>query len=102
MRLSRPAKAALVGILVIVILGVASSIARANPQCGPEADVMAALVTKYGEAPIFSGDTDSTSRIVITVNSDTGTWTVLTLQSGVACFRAAGRSFATMPVKPNI
>lgn len=43
MNLSRPAKAALVGILVIVILGIVSSVAKAQTQCGPEADVMAVM-----------------------------------------------------------
>lgn len=102
MKLSRPAKAAFVCVLVIVILGILTSMARAQTQaiCGPEAAMMVSLATKYGEAPIFSGDTGD-SRIVMTVNSSTGTWTALALQGGLACIRAAGRSFVTMPLKPN-
>lgn len=100
MNLSRPAKAALVGFLVLAILAIMSSVARAQAQCGPAADVVAALVTKFGEAPIFSGDTGE-SRMIMMVNRDTGTWTALTLQGGQAFIRAAGNSFKTMPAKPN-
>lgn len=101
MNLSNPAKAALVGILVIVILGILSTVAKAATQCAPEVAVLEGLATKFGETPIFSGATESDSRIVMTVNPDTGTWTALTLQGGLACIRASGLSFSTMPVKPN-
>lgn len=102
MKLSRPAKAAFVGILVIVILGIASSMAKAQAQqCGPREDVLKLIAEKYGESPIFDGLTQ-TSNILVTVNSGTGTWSVLTLQGELACLRASGLSFKTMPVKPNI
>lgn len=101
MNLSNPAKAALVGILVIVILGILSTVANATVQCAPESAVLEGLASKFGETPIFSGPTESGSRIVITVNSAKGTWTALTLQGGLACIRASGLSFSTMPGKPN-
>lgn len=99
--LSIPAKAALVGFLVLAVLAILSSVAKAQGVCGPAAAAMESLATKYGETMIFSGDTGNGSQIVVTVNSDTGTWSVLTLQSGMACLRASGQSFTSAPVKPN-
>lgn len=87
-------------LILAAILSATPALAQ-TPQCGPKADVLKMIAEKYGESPIFDGATRS-SQVIVTVNSDTGTWSVLSLNAELACLRASGLSFTTMPVKPNI
>lgn len=78
-------------------------IATEAATCGDKSAALANLHDKYGEVPSWvavmpTGDGDQTSPVMMTMNRDTGTWTLLQVvakggdaaQLGV-CLLAAGR-----------
>ena len=75
----------------------ATQIARADPQCGPRAAVLAALADRYGETRRSLGLAGPTQVMETFANDDTGTWTItLTMPDGVTCMVASGQGFQTI------
>lgn len=71
-------------------------------ECEPAIDMMA-VVTKYGETPLFTGTgmqfsyqgQPFTGGSMFFVNQTTGTWSLITLYAdGTACMTAVGTEFA--------
>lgn len=65
--------------------------------CENTTTIITALASKYGEKPVFAGvgtEDDQGTNIVLVLNKDTGTWTLLQMRNDVACFLATGESAA--------
>lgn len=99
--LSKTAKFAFVVILVLVILGLASTAARAQ-ACNTLDAAMEVLGETYGETLIFDGVQSDGSHVMATGNSETGTWSILIVRGDIACLSATGRSFDAFEAKPNV
>lgn len=57
--------------------------------------IVEALMTKFGEKVIFAGDgteDDQGTKIILFMNKDSGSWTVIQMKNDVACFLANGDS----------
>ena len=97
--LSRLAKLAS-GIAVIVFLGWLVMCNRADAQqsrCLPFKLWLDTLDSKYGERPAYIGSM-GTNVMTITVNPETGTWTVLMQPNAdVSCIMAAGKNWIDAP-----
>jgi hypothetical protein len=71
--------------------------ARAQAACGP-ADQMIAAITgpKYREAALFEALVKTPAGpkpIRMFANPATGTWTLITLENGMACLAGTGQGF---------
>lgn len=90
--------------LAFLFLTVAPVIAHAQQMaCGPAAEMMPGLETKFGEHPVVVGALASGAKMTITANSETGTWSFLLLlpDNVTACIMASGDGLqaAPQPVK---
>ena len=78
--------------------------AAAQQQCGPEVPVMKMLQESHGEVPFAEGVSKRGARIVIVVNPETQTYTVLAVSPNkIACLVDAGEGFqpAKVAEKPS-
>ena len=75
--------------------------AAAEPKCAPAALLSEGLASSWGETPFaagVSGEAPHISAMILTVNPDTGTWTILeSLPDGTACIRGSGTAFRAVP-----
>lgn len=71
--------------------------------CGPYDGVSEGLRTGYGETPRFHGLTEGSGALmVVTLNEDSGSWTVLMVRpDGFACMVAAGSVGALVKAPPE-
>lgn len=60
--------------------------------CGPIEDVLKTIANEYKEKPIWGSKMED-SRIVLTVNDDTKTWSILQFNDKVACMIDSGAGF---------
>lgn len=89
--------------LALTLALIATPVA-AQQQCGPEAPVMKMLQESHGEVPFAEGVSKRGARIVIVVNPDTRTYTVLAVTpQKMACMVDAGEGFqpAKVAAKPS-
>ena len=69
----------------------------AAPQCGPRAEVIAQLTSRFGETRRGIGIASNNAMVEVFASSTTGTWTILaTLPEGVSCLVASGESYETL------
>ena len=82
--------------LALVLLIFLAVPASAAPQCGPRADILKFLATKYNETTRVVG---LAGDAVIEVHaSDSGTWTItMTTANGVTCLLASGSAYDAIP-----
>lgn len=81
---------------VVFLVGAifASAVHAQQAQCAPTAQVLDALVNKYGEQQITHGATPSGAIIQVWANAETGTWSAIVHRpDGVSCLVASGDSF---------
>ena len=63
--------------------------------------MLAALQSQYGEVPVYRGLAGPTAALLVLVNAETGTWTLIHVTPGmVACGIASGESWEAIEVKP--
>lgn len=92
-------KGALFGLAAGFALGLSTSWALAQTNCGPVVQVREALANKYGESVVARGlIADQSGQIAAVmetwVNGESGSWTVLmTTPAGVSCIAASGGSY---------
>lgn len=68
--------------------------AQAAPQCGPRADVLAMLATKYGETRRSVGIAANNMVMEMFASTESRSWTVTaTTPDGNTCLVASGQSF---------
>lgn len=78
--------------------------AAAQQQCGPEAPVMQMLQESHGEIPFAEGVSQRGARIVVVVNPETRSYTILAVSpQKIACMVDAGEAFepAKAAAKPS-
>lgn len=71
----------------------------AGVQCGPWEDMLRAAFERYGELPAFISIADSNGAVLtITVNDETGTYTVLAqTDADMMCAVASGKDWRAAP-----
>ena len=55
--------------------------------------IFSGLTSKFGERPVFVGvgtEDDKGTDVVLLVNSETGSWTLIQMKNDIACFLAMG------------
>lgn len=75
-------------------------------QCGPRANVMEVLATRYGETRRGIGMAGTTGVVEVFASPKTGSWTVtLSLPDGRSCLLASGTGWESLndelPAKAN-
>lgn len=66
-------------------------------QCGPRAQVMEVLATKYRESRRGIGMAGASGVVEVFASSDTGSWTVtVSLPDGRTCLLASGTGWETL------
>ena len=66
--------------------------------CGPRADILASLDSKYGETRRGGGVAGTTAVIELYASEKTGTWTILrTGVNGISCVLAVGERWQDDP-----
>ena len=87
-------------LLVVSIVLIPGLAAAQDQQCAPERQMLAGLESEYGERPAWQGMTMD-GPVMVTVNPDTGTWTILVMpQPGMLCIGAAGDGWTSLPDVP--
>jgi hypothetical protein len=91
----------LVGLILlsVLLIGASAGGAMAQPQCGPVKDVQAALVEKWHEQLAGSGTARGETAVTLTVNPDTGSWTIFGIMNNTACLIASGQDWTVHEVK---
>lgn len=90
-------KALLLGVLFLPALVLAQQIqgpvkVEKTVICGPIEDVLKTVAKEYKESPIWGSKMED-SKIVLTVNDDTKTWSILQFNDKVACMIDSGTGF---------
>ena len=93
----------LLATLAALGLALVATFAHAAAPCAPVADALRGLYADYGEYPAFIAEGPG-GVTVITLNPDTGTWSMLVQpNSDVICMMATGRHWMSAPdsLKPK-
>ena len=70
----------------------------AQSRCGPRANVIETLESRYQEQRIGVGVAGNQAAVVELFVSEAGTWTIIvTRTSGVSCMVSAGQGWETVP-----
>jgi hypothetical protein len=80
---------------LIALAGTAS--AQGQSACGSPSLLIETLAKDYGETPVFAGQTEA-GPVIVTVNDDKGTWTLLLARGPFLCIAMVGDGFSTVPV----
>lgn len=85
-------------------LAVALAASAQTPQCGPLAEVLAGLASRYNEVVVNDGEAGGGRVLLITATPDGATWTTVMVQGDLACLVASGVSWrdATKPAGEGI
>jgi len=81
--------------LVLALLMIAPAPSLAQQACAPLPDLLAGLLRKFGEVPIWQGESQ-THKFIIVANGDK-TWSVIAVSNGgePACLVASGKKNKT-------
>jgi hypothetical protein len=88
--------------LIALAAATAASIAEGQqaPPCGPRAEVLAQLKSRFGESRRAVGLSGDEVLMELHANDETGSWTITTTTAaGLTCLVAAGGAFATLPAE---
>lgn len=87
----------------LILTAVLAAPVHAQSACTSLPDALAALATRYGEAPRVSGLTSTGALMIVTASEAGGFSVLLVSPDGVACMVAAGEGFAlTEAPKPGV
>jgi hypothetical protein len=84
---------------LIVLLALVTIRAHSEPQqmrlvvfCDTPAEIFVPLARDFEEQPVWTGTSDSqNTRLILTANAKTGTWTMVEYSGDFACVIAVGR-----------
>lgn len=80
--------------LILAALFATTASAQQQVPCGPRAEAIANLESKYGEVRQSAGLSARGALIEVYANDETGTWTIAaSLPDGRMCLLDAGESF---------
>jgi len=78
-------------ILLVTVAHVAAQQSTARPMCDTKEKVFKMLADDFGEIPQWMGHIpQSDTHMMLTVNSRTGTWTVIEYNTVTACVISSG------------
>lgn len=87
----------------LILTAVLAAPVHAQSACTSLPDALAALATRYGEAPRVSGLMANGQLMIVTASEAGGFSVLLVSPDGVACMVAAGEGFAlTEAPKPGV
>lgn len=88
--------------IIVALLFSISSIVNAQVisinkpvQCGPTELILSAVET-FNEKPLWIGNGDKETKLLIFVNYSTTTWTLVEMDKTVACVLAIGQGFGIL------
>jgi hypothetical protein len=86
---------ALLTILLVPFMAFAKEPVTVDKEvvCTNTATMFAAVRSTYGEQPIWHGDAEDESSVVITANPTTNTWSIIHYNEKVACLLEVGKGF---------
>jgi hypothetical protein len=86
---------ALLTILLVPFMAFAEVPVTVNKEvvCTKPSIMFSAVRTTYGEQPIWHGDAEDESSVVITANPTTNTWSIIHYNEKVACLLEVGKGF---------
>lgn len=81
-----------------LLLTLPAAAAAQGIPCQPGPDMLDHLARVYGEGVLAMGTAPGEVRVIVTVNPDTGSWTIVVLRpDGTACAPAAGHDWQMLP-----
>jgi hypothetical protein len=92
---------ALLTILLVPFMAFAEVPVTVNKEvvCTKPSIMFAAVRTTYGEQPIWHGDAEGESSVVITANPTTNSWSIIHYNEKVACLLEVGKGFRFRDIK---
>lgn len=88
---------AVLAILCLVMAWAVSDARAQLPACAPTEEYLDFLADRFGEVPAFIATT-SAGVVTVTVNDDTGTWSMLLQRRAeVVCMVSSGERWAPAP-----
>lgn len=92
----------LLGVLLLPALALAEPVkVEKEVVCDATKEMLPFFVKKYGETPLWMGDADGSS-IVLLANAATQTWSVVQFNKDVACLIDSGKGFKfKLPGEPT-
>lgn len=85
--------------LIPLLLISTSAIAQQTKPCEESQKIYNFLIDNYGEKPFVEMKETTGRKLVIFVNPQTGSWTVITTDDKIACGISSGKEFT--PADPN-
>jgi hypothetical protein len=94
---------------LIVLLALATIVAHSESQqmrlvvfCDTPEAIFTPLARDFLEQPVWTGSSDSqNTRLILTANAKTGTWTIVEYNGDFACVLAVGREHKFV-LEPNL
>jgi len=85
----------LLTILCVPFMAFANEPVKINKEvfCTNTTTMFSAVRTMYGEQPIWHGDAEGESSVVITANPTTNTWSIIHYNEKIACLLEIGKGF---------
>lgn len=74
--------------------------AQGNMTCDKNGSIIKVITAEYGERPFAFGTGPDDSKMILAVNQETKTWTVLAIKDNITCVLALGTDLSTYGGKP--
>lgn len=74
--------------------------ASGNMTCDKNGSIIKIITAEYKERPFAMGLGPDDSKMILVVNQETKTWTVLAVKDGITCVLAVGTDLTTFNGKP--
>jgi hypothetical protein len=82
----------LLGVLFLPVLAQAQVKVEKTVVCGPTTEVFESIAKDWKERPVWGSRLED-SRIVLTINESTKTWTIVQFNEEIACIIEAGEQY---------
>lgn len=84
-------------LLIAALIGLAMPAVAQQTPCGPIPIILKSLDEGYGETPEFAMTDRGKNSLLLTLNVQTGTWTILALRGQMLCGVISGENFSNAP-----
>jgi hypothetical protein len=85
-------KKILLGVLFLPVLALAQVKVEKTVICGTTTEVFESVTKEWKESPVWTSRLDD-SRIVLTINETTKTWSIIQYNENIACVIEAGEKY---------
>lgn len=77
--------------ILAALIALASPACAEGIPCQPAPDLIQLLADRWGEGVLATGTGGNEQRVIVTINPDTGTWTIVAVRpDGLACAVGSG------------